>query len=59
MAEAGYTESDAKDALLAVSPGIKKRHSDIDRYIESKTKDLEYAPQPQPEREHERDYTPG
>jgi hypothetical protein len=53
MAEAGYTESDAKEALLAVSPGIKERHPDIDRYIESKTKDLEYARPPEREREHE------
>jgi hypothetical protein len=47
MAEAGYTESDAKDALLSVSPGIKQRHPDVDRYVESKTKDLEYT-QPEP-----------
>ncbi len=43
MAEAGYTEDEAKAALLAVSPDIRKRHPDIERYLSSKTKDLGFA----------------
>lgn len=30
----GFSESDVKDALHAVSPDIEKRHRDVDRYLE-------------------------
>ncbi len=42
MANAGYTEDEAKAALLAASPNILERHPDIDRYLASKTKDLDF-----------------
>jgi len=47
MSQNGYTETETRDTILSSSPDIMSRHPDIDRYLEGKTGDLNFTPEPE------------
>jgi len=47
MSEHGYTESETRNTILSSSPDIMSRHPDINRYLDGKTGDLNFTPEPE------------
>lgn len=43
LAAAGLSEDEAQSVLLQTSPNIEERHHDLEKYINSKTKDLNFS----------------